>query len=408
MKIITFYSELSIKAIERISKIKLNTASVAMLHLHTRIFLVFLLLSGLSIAAEAQYRYTAGHSYPEFKEERANQLFLHVDNHNFLKNNEYESDLAKGHTLMGYGLQPTLSYYASDRLCLRAGLFLRQYSGLDYYSQIRPVLSAHLRLTPSTDVIMGALKGPVHHRLIEPVFDPERQYIRPVENGLQFLVERPWLWLDAWIDWEQFIRKGDAFPEWFTAGLSAEPSSTLDNAQWHIKLPVNVLAVHRGGEISDYPQPVQTVLNTVAGLRLEKEFSGNVQKVGLFGYGMTYRNLNDVGPKNINRGNAWYVGAMAESKRFDYMAGFFQGNDFIAIRGQKLFQSASCIRENFYYPQRELATGKVGYHRTFVDKIRFSFLFEGYYDLSQQLLDHSVSLQISFNPGFLITEVPFR
>ncbi|MFW6043680.1 MAG: hypothetical protein ACOCPW_04930 [Marinilabiliaceae bacterium] len=379
-----------------------------MMHLHMKFFLFLIFFSGVAIAVEAQYRYIPGHSYPTFREDRAHQLFFHVDNNNFIKNNEYETDFASGHTLIGYGLQPELSYYAGDRFRLRAGVYLRQYSGLDHFSQVRPVLSAHLRLSPSVDVIMGALRGHVQHRLIEPLFDPERQYTRPVENGLQFLVERPWLWLDAWIDWEQFIRKGDSFPEWFTAGLSAEPSSSLGSDQWRMKFPVNVLAVHRGGEISDYPEPVQTSLNSAAGIHLEKEFSGKVTKAGLFGYGMTYRNLNDVGPGNINRGDAWYIGGMAESRRLDYMAGYFRGNDFIALRGQKLFQSASPVRENFYHPRRELITGKVGYHRTFLEKVRFSFLLETYYDLSHQLLDFSTSMQISFSPGFFLTETKFE
>ncbi|MFO8000805.1 MAG: hypothetical protein R6U46_06140 [Marinilabilia sp.] len=378
-----------------------------MSHSDKRGFLTLTFLVGLTIFASAQYPYTTGRNDTVFNEEHAHQLFFDIENTNFVKNNEYETPLMQGYTLIGYGLQPALTYFAGRRLRLRAGVFLQQYSGLDHYNLIRPVLSAHLKLSPSVDLIMGSLRGHVHHRLIEPLFDPERQYTRPVENGLQFLVERPWLWLDAWIDWEQFIRQGDDYPEKFTAGLSAHPELLETSGSWQVSLPVNMIAVHRGGEISDYPRPVQTSLNVAAGTRVEHTSGGVVHKTGLFGYRLTYRNINEVGPMDVNTGDAWYVGAVAESGRFNYLAGYFRGNDFVALRGSGLFQSVSPVREGLYVPRRELLTGKAGYHRTFMKKIEFSFLLEGYYDVPNENFDFAAGLQVSFSPEFFLTEAEF-
>lgn len=89
------------------------------------------------------------------------------------------------------------------------------------------------------------------------------------------------------------------------------------------------------------------------------------------------------------------------------MAGFFQSNDFIAIRGQRLFQSALAGPKSFYHPRRKILTGKVGYNRIFLKKVRFAFFLETYYDWSQHLMDFSTTLQISFNPAFFITETKF-
>lgn len=370
--------------------------------------LVVIVLFVMGGFAHGQITSEFRHYYPEFEEHRANQLLLQVSNFNFVKNNEFKNKFAWGHTLIGYGIQPTLMYYAGDKLRLRAGLFVQQYSGLDYYSKVRPVLSAHLKMSPSFEVIMGSLRGHLHHEVIEPLFDTERQFTRPVENGVQFLVNRPWLKMDVWVDWEQYVQEGDDFPEWFTAGMSASPTLLNDSVQpWQITLPVNMMAVHRGGEVSNYAEKVQTSMNLAAGIRVNRKLGGVFNDVGVFGYAMNYRNLNEVGPMDVNSGNAFYVGATADTRRFNLMAGYFRGHDFIALRGGGNFQSVSLIRDNIYIPNRELATMKVAYNRVFLKKIKFSFLFEGYYDIPDARFDFAPGLQLTFSPSFFVTEARF-
>ena len=276
-----------------------------------RTFILFLLFLFVSLISGAQISNEFRYYYPEFEEGRTHQLLLHLANINFVKDNEYKNKFAWGHTLIGYGIQPTLMYYAGERLRLRAGVFLQQYSGLNYYSEIRPILSAHLRVSPSFDLIMGTLKGHVHHDVIEPLFDTERQYTRPVENGIQFLINRPWMDMDVWVDWEQYVQEGDDFPEWFTAGMSTtlHLKDTADN-KWQLSLPLHMMAVHRGGEVSTYVERVQTSMNLAAGVRLNRELQGAFEDVGLFAYAMNYNNLNDVGQLGVNNGYAWYAGCL--------------------------------------------------------------------------------------------------
>lgn len=347
--------------------------------------------------------------YPEFETARSHQLILHIANINFLKNNEYKNMMEWGHTLIGYGLQPSLMYYAGDKFRLRAGVFVQQYSGLNHYSEVKPVLSAHLRLSSSVDVIMGALRGHIHHNLIEPLFSFERQYTRPVENGLQFLINRPRIHSDIWVDWEQFIREGDDFPEWFTVGMNSEYSlrDLTQTSKWKIVVPVQAIATHRGGEISDYPEPVQTSLNLAAGLKTIYFSEDRLRNWGVFGYGISYRNLNDVGPQGVNNGHACYWGLTANSPKVNLMTGYFYGNNYVALRGAGNFQSVSFIRENVYFPERQLITLKAGYNREIMEKIKFSFLFEGYYDILDSRFDFAAGMQIVFTPSFFIMEKAF-
>ena len=369
------------------------------------LFLFFFVLMPVNSQVNNSYRYY----YPAFEPERSNHLLLHIANVNFVKDNEYKNKFVWGHTLIGYGLQPTLMYYAGDRLRLMAGVFVQQYSGLNYYSEVKPVLSAQLRLSSSVDVIMGALRGHVHHNMIEPLFDPERQYTRPVENGIQFLINGSRLTSDLWVDWEQFIREGDDFPEWFTVGVNSEYllRRRRDGAPWNVVVPLQIMATHRGGEVSDYPELVQTSLDVAAGIKTRYFPGGYWNDIGFFGYGILYRNLNDAQPMGLNNGYAWYWGFTANTQRLNAMVGYFYGKDFIALRGSGNFQSVSPIHEDVYIPRRQLVTLKVGYNRTFLEKIKFSFLFEGYYDIPDSRFDFAPGLQIVFSPSFFLMEKEF-
>ncbi len=369
--------------------------------------LSFLFLSLISYTALGQYNYEYQYSFPRFEKERANQLLFGFNSTNFLKNNEYSGEITEGYTLIGYSLEPYFRYYAGDRLSLRAGIHVQKYNGLDSFSQVKPLLSAHLALTPSTGIIMGALKGHIHHRLPEPILEPERQFTRPVEAGVQILMNKNRFWLDTWVDWEKFVQAGDAFPERFTFGISSRTLMRDSLAQWQITLPVSILATHVGGQISNYPEPVQTITNASVGMHAERQWFRHIKRAGLFGYHMRYANLSDENRLGINHGYAWYVGATLEGNKGTALLGYFNGTNFIAPLGSHLFQSLSTMDATFFEPKRELIVGKVDYHRTFLNQIKFTFRTETYYDLNQKRLDFSNTVQLTFTPQFFITKASF-
>ena len=354
-----------------------------------------------------QYNYDYLHYYPEFEKDRSNQLLFVFNSINFLKNNEYSGDIIEGYTLIGYSVEPALMYYAGDRLRIRAGIHVQKYNGMEHFSHVRPVLSAHLALTPTTHIIMGALSGHIHHRMPEPLFEPEKQFTRPVEAGLQVLINKPRFWMDSWVDWEKFVQLGDEFPEKFTFGLSTQTLLRDPLSEWQISLPVNILATHTGGQISNYPEPVQTISNAGVGVHLDRQWFQFVTRAGFFGYHLRYRNMSDENKLGINNGYAWYAGASLESKRGNALLGYFRGNDFIAPMGSRLFQSISGINPDWYQPLRNLLVGKIDYHRTFLKQIKFTFRTETYYDLDQRRLDFSNTVQLTFTPQFFITKASF-
>ncbi len=355
---------------------------------------------------QAQYNYTFLETYPEFNAQYADHLLFRVESNNFLKNNEYFGSNVEGYTLLGYDIEPSFLYYAGSAIRLKAGVHLKKYSGNNVSMEVLPVLSLHAKLSPSFELIMGALKGSIHHQMIEPLFDSERLYSRPVENGLQFLINTKSLKVDTWIDWEQFIVKGDTIPEKFTFGTSAEVTLINKHDNWALLLPIQIIATHVGGQISDFSEPMKSKANVCVGLSAQKSLGGFVQKLSFSNYFMVYKSLTKKDIQPFYTGNAFYSIVSAESNHFQAMLGYFSGNDFAAPRGSFLFQSVSNYIDDYYAPNRQLSTVKLSYVKKIGKAFAFSALAETYYNLKIGNLEYAYGVNMVFTPNFTIVKVP--
>lgn len=346
--------------------------------------------------------------YPEFNRNAESNLYFRLENNNFVKNNEYFGDYTQGYTLMGYTLQPTFMYYAESRLRIKAGVHLLQFSGVSEFTEVLPVFSVHVKLTEKLDLIMGGLQGDVHHKLIEPIFNSEYQYTRPIENGFQFLYNNDRLWYDIWIDWEQFIFLGDKKPEKFTAGISSSYTFTPPKSSIKISSPLQFVATHVGGQISDYSETSQTLTNLVTGIKLEQNIgTGFIQKVGLSAYVATYKDLANESSWHFHSGRAIYPTVNISYKYGEFMVGYWNAQNFIAPKGSSLFQSVSDRSIEFYKKNRHLLTSKLSFNKTFMRKIKFSAMFESYYDLDASQMEYSYGLNLVFTPNFFISKISF-
>ena len=64
-----------------------------------------------------------------FVQADSQKLFLHIENKNFFKNNEYFNRLNEGYTLLGFVAQPSLVYSPGKTTRLEAGGSFLKYSG---------------------------------------------------------------------------------------------------------------------------------------------------------------------------------------------------------------------------------------------------------------------------------------
>lgn len=367
--------------------------------------LVFILLStSLMGQVNEVWRYY----YPEFNNEAKDNLYFRLENNNFLKNNEYFGSYTQGYTMMGYALQPSFMYYAGSRLRLKAGVHLLQFSGVSQFTEVLPVFSVHAKLTDNLDLVMGGLQGDVHHKLIEPIFNSEHQYTRPIENGFQFLYNNDKLWLDTWVDWEQFIFLGDDKPEIFTAGISSEYTFTSSLSDFKVSTPFQFIGTHVGGQISDYSEEMQSLANIVTGVKVEQKLgNGFIQKIGASAYLAYYKDLTQASGWDFHSGSAIYPTVNVSYKYGEFMMGYWKAKNFIAPKGSNLFQSTSSHKEGFYQKERQLFNTKLSFTRTFLKQVKFSTTFESYYDVLNSQFDYSYGISLMFTPSFFISKIHF-
>jgi len=368
--------------------------------------LIFVFL-GIKVA-EAQIDQVWRYNYPEFGAGEGHNLYLRVENNNFVKNNEYFGDFTEGYTMMGYAIQPSLMYYASSSLRVKAGVHIVQYSGMSEFTEVIPTFSVHAKLADNFDLIMGGLRGDVHHRLLEPIFNPENQYTRPIENGFQFLYDNDRFWFDGWVDWEQFIVIGDTKPEKFTAGISSEYNFLKGNSDWDISIPAQLIATHLGGQISNFDEPMQSLANMVTGVKFSKSVgSGFIQRIGISTYGAWYQDLTGKSGLPFSSGQAVYPVGEIGYKYGEFMLGYWHANDFVAPKGSHIFQSVSDYQTGVYQPKREMLNAKLSFSKDFIQKVRFSVMVETYYDLPNAQFDYSYGFNLVFTPNFFLKKVHF-
>ncbi len=370
--------------------------------------LVLILAICVFTSAEGQMDQVWRYYYPEFAGGASHNLYLRLENNNFVKNNEYFGDQSQGYTMMGYTIQPSLMYYAGANLRIKAGAHIIYYSGMSQFTEVIPTFSIHTKLGDNFDLIMGGLAGDVHHRLLEPIFNPENQYTRPIENGFQFLYDNDRFWFDGWVDWEQFIVVGDDKPEKFTAGFSAEYQFLKGNSNWDISIPGQMIATHLGGQISEYEEPMQSLANLASGVKFSRNTGyGFIQRVGIATYGAWYQDLTEKSGLPFTSGHAIYPVGEIAYKYGEVMLGYWYANNFVAPKGSALFQSISDHNSDYYQQERNMITGKISFSKDFLQQIRFSAMFETYYDIPSSQFEYAYGFNLVFTPNFFLKKVHF-
>lgn len=76
-------------------------------------------------------------------------------------------------------------------------------------------------INPDFSLIFRNIYGGLNHRLIEPLYQWERQFTDKPESGLQLVYCDKRYSIDIWVNWQRFIEHGDFVPEILTVGTSA-------------------------------------------------------------------------------------------------------------------------------------------------------------------------------------------
>ncbi len=356
--------------------------------------LVLLLVTGL-LPVDGQT--IAGYAGP------SGDLDLNFKSISFIKDNEYFNPVIEGYTLLGYFLQPEMVYHPSQKLSLRLGANLLSYSGTNKFTRIKPVFSAIINFSNSAALTLGSLHGSDSHRLSDPIFNKERHYNEYSEDGMQLTLIRDRFFTDTWLNWENFIFRGDNDREVFTAGESFLYTSPNFGNLFHFEVPVQVMAKHYGGQISNYPEHVETYLDIAAGARASISLAD--ERYGSQGAGYMYfngRSLTRNAPSGIETGYGHWFTIFYAYRIARIEAGYWRSHDFYAPEGNFIFGSVSDHIEGFVIPDRRILTGS--FILNFKPEKIFSVFFgcDGYYDIDLQRLDYALALHLRYNQAFKI------
>jgi hypothetical protein len=341
-----------------------------------------------------------------FESASEGNLYLNFRNINFVKNNEYSNPVIEGYTLIGYFIQPELIYRPAEKIALRLGTHLLSYSGTNKFSMIKPVFSTIWRFSENTCFIIGSLSGSDGHRMFDPHFNRERIYNAYQEDGLQFRTVSDHLFSDTWLSWENYIFKGDNEREIFTAGESFRYTSLPIAGLLKFEIPVQIQFKHYGGQISNYPEHVETYLNIAAGAKVSIDIEGTKYgSAGLESIVFTGNSLTENVSSGIKNGYAGWYKMFYSFKVAEIEAGFWSSHDFYAPNGNFIFGSVSDHIKNLVISDRKLITGSVNICLPYKDLLEFYLGFDGYYDTDLKRFDNALTLHLRFDKLIKIASI---
>ena len=332
-----------------------------------------------------------------------NSISFRIENSNIFKNNEYFNDIIQGYTLIGWFINPKIIYYPAKNAKIEAGIHFLKYSGEDNFTSILPTLSFQYKINQSIDVILGTLYGSANHSMIEPIFRYEYFFTDNIENGLQFLFNTKRYKGDVWINWQEFIFKGDDKQEIFTMGISNRFFISNKESQHQISIPLQLLFVHQGGQINETNKKLITINNDAIGLSYEYRFSNRfLEKIGAEQYYLIYNDMSGTNPFSYLLGYGIYSNIFAKAGDFYANASWWYGDHYISLRGHPVFQSKSTHYTNHYEKQRALLTGRIMYEKKVIKGLNIGTGLELYFDLYNYSTDYWYMFYINFNRDFFL------
>lgn len=346
------------------------------------------------------------------------ELSLRIKNINFFKNNEYfnpikasdfilisslpepvdKSKWIEGYTLPGFFIQPELVYKPSGKVTIRAGTHILKYAGTDSYTQIKPVFSTSLNISEKTILTIGTLSGCDNHLLFDPDFDSERLYTNYTEDGIQFTSSNDHFFSDTWVNWENFIFKGDTTREVISGGESFKFTSSPVADIVHFIVPVQVQLKHYGGQISNYLEEVETFYNFAAGLRVNIDLGHKKNSQAGIEYLQFLNTVVSNGTSSpIKNGNASWLRLHYNYKGLYIGAAYWKGHNFYAPEGNAIYASIYDFHSDYVIPERRIITNYVSLTLLPESYLELFLGLQTYYDVCTKKMNNSITLHLNLD-----------
>lgn len=325
-------------------------------------------------------------------------LYLSLRNINFIRNNEYFNPIVEGYTLVGYFIQPAIVYSPCRKVRLQLGTHLLNYAGADKISEAKLVFSTTYNFSENTFLTLGTLGGSDKHKMFDPHFDNERLYNNYAEDGLQFVTSNNHFFNDTWLSWENFIFKGDTTREVFTAGESFKYTLNRISDIFQLEVPVQLEFKHKGGQISNYSEHVETYFNLATGLRINFDLSQKrYGTIGIEYIQFLYNELTQKSENGVMKGNASWTRFHYNFKGIYFGSYYWKSHDFFAPNGNPVYSSVSEVDEDVIIPDREIWTNSLYLIVLPLKYLEIFLGFDTFYSVNFKRMDTSMTLHLSFD-----------
>ena len=384
-------------------------------------------------------------------------LFLNVDADAFFYDVENSMPFAKGYTITGFRLTPTLNYGINQRSRLRVGMDVSLFAGMDSLYYAKPVFSLIYMPTQWLIITAGTINGGLHHDLGLPAYDPARWITNPVENGLQIETDTRHWNSDTWLDWEHYLKPWTPDQERFTMGsrhvvnffkytrstghphppCCAIPMAvhdtmnrdtivsfvgdcfTPEQQSFNIDIPFHFLASHRGGEVKTIDTNTVTTFNERIGLRLRylksNLLKGRTHRVQadfpLYFYHLEDSQLDHGGKGFYPTLRYEFINANINEQRgwcFHSTAGYWHGDHYFSNFGSPQFFSANSYSLLHLHASpslsediRDMITADIAFEHEFRD-LKLGIQVNAFYDLTLQKTDFIFAFYMRFGGDFVI------
>ncbi len=363
---------------------------------------VFIIIMSSFVDVKSQYYPLSFYKSTEIDSSRQNSLFFKIENSNFLKNNEFFGDFIQGYTLIGYNIAPSLIYYPTSKSKLEVGVHFLKYSGIEHFTKTLPLLRFQYKIHKAIDVVIGSLYGTANHNIIEPLFRHEFFYTDPVENGLQFLFNTKKYKGDIWINWQQFIFKGDDKQEIFTLGIANRFFLYNFNDKHHLTLPLQTIFVHQGGQINETSAELVTLNNSAIGLNYRFTPNGLIKHADFESLFLTFNDMSTVHQYPYIQGFGVYSRAAVKVSYFELQVAHWYGNSYMSGRGLPVINSTSTIYKGYTEDERATINTRLLFEKNIVKGLDIGAGFEVFSDLYNYTGDYWYLFYINFNRDFFI------
>jgi hypothetical protein len=353
----------------------------------------FLLLSFINIQSQV-----LPDSSSKFLNASAKVFNINIETKSFFKNNEYFNPIEEGYSLLGLYAEPKIYFQPYDNFRLSAGGCFLKYSGREEFTLTELLFRVQYQPVKWFQVIMGNIYGANHHKLYEPLYQWEKAFSKPVENGLQFLFNTSFMDADVWLNWEKFIFHGDAFQEELTVGIRSDFLIPPFSGNTKLVIPLQVIFQHHGGQINAGNDTIETIANWGTGLHLMHRTQHNFFK--RFDLELLYFGYSDLSPTKrqffFNGYNLYPKGKLYLGN-FIIDAGYFYGNKFAAPMGEGLFHSINIPYSGESRKNVKLITTKLIFSKIIHPGIVLGAYAETYSDLKANNTDYDYGMHILFN-----------